>query len=55
MQNHDNVLEWYVSYIDVISIDILYEILSAANYLDIQDLYDLSCAKIISIIKGKSP
>jgi len=27
----------------------------AANYLNIKDLLDLTCAKVASMIKGKSP
>jgi S-phase kinase-associated protein 1 len=34
----DSVLEWYNLYIDVDAIEILYELLNAANYLNIQSL-----------------
>ena len=32
----------------------LFEIVMAANYLDIKPLLELSCAKTASLIKGKS-
>ena len=46
--------EWDAKYIDVKQ-DLLFEIILAANYLDIKDLLDLSCAKVASLIKGKTP
>lgn len=33
----------------------LFELVLAANYLDIKSLLDLSCAKVASMVKGKSP
>ena len=33
----------------------MFELILAANYLDIKMLLDLSCAKVASMIKGKSP
>ena len=35
--------------------DTLFEIILAANYMDIKPLLDLTCAKISSMIKGKTP
>ena len=32
-----------------------FELILAANYLDIKALLDLTCAKVASTIKGKSP
>ena len=32
----------------------LFEVVMAANYLDIKPLLELSCAKVASLIKGKS-
>ena len=34
---------------------ILFELILAANYMDIKSLLDLTCAKVASMIKGKSP
>lgn len=35
--------------------ELLIELIMAANYLNIKDLLDLTCAKVASMIKGKSP
>ena len=46
--------EWDASYIDMEDRE-LFDVILAANYLDIPDLLDLGCAKIASIIKDKTP
>ena len=48
------VTPWYADFIDVEK-DTLYEMIAAANYMSIQPLLDLTCAKVASMIKGKSP
>lgn len=48
------VSEWYANYIDIDNIEI-FNIVSAANYLDILELLQLGCAKVASMIKGKTP
>lgn len=35
--------------------DVLFEIILAANFMDIRPLLDLACAKVASMIKGKTP
>lgn len=45
--------EWDVNFISI-DLDSVFDLINAANYLDIKQLLDLSCAKIASTMKGKS-
>ena len=49
----DVVPEFYGNYIDI-EVEPLYELILAANYLDIRDLLELSCAKVASLMRGKT-
>ena len=46
---------WDAKFIEVENMEELFEIIQGANYLDIASLLDLSCAKVASLIKGKTP
>ena len=46
--------DWDVKFINSIDLDSVFDLINAANYMDIQPLIDLSCAKIASLMKGKS-
>ena len=46
--------EWDVNFINSIELDNVFDLINAANYMDISSLLDLSCAKIASLMKGKS-
>ena len=48
------VEEWDVNFIDMGSVDEIIDIVVAANFLGIEPLLVLGCAKIASLIKGKS-
>jgi len=48
------VSEWDDTFVNVEQ-DTLFELILAANYLDIKPLLDLTCAKVASMIKGKTP
>ena len=48
------ISEWDKSYIDVEDED-LFEIILAANYLDIKSLMELGCRTVTNKLKGKSP
>ena len=48
------VQEWYATYVDVEQ-EILFELILAANFMDIKPLLDLTCATVASMIKGKTP
>jgi S-phase kinase-associated protein 1 len=49
------VQEYYSSFILSLDHDAIFHLTLAANYMDIRPLLDLCCAKIASLIKGKSP
>jgi S-phase kinase-associated protein 1 len=48
------VQKWYADFINVDQ-SVLFEMVLAANYMNIQPLLDLSCATIAGLIKGKTP
>tara|TARA_E500000178_G_C16626889_1_gene575858 strand:+ start:160 stop:516 length:357 start_codon:yes stop_codon:yes gene_type:complete len=50
----ENVSEWYAKFINLEQ-EVIFELILAANYMDIKPLLDLSCAKIACMIKGKTP
>ena len=49
----DVVSQWYGEFVDV-KIEELYEIILAANYLDIKPLLEVTCAAVAAMMKGKS-
>jgi S-phase kinase-associated protein 1 len=50
----DFVTKWDAEFVDVEQSK-LFDIILAANYMDIRELLDLGCAKAASLIKGKTP
>eukprot|EP00540_Astrosyne_radiata_P013359 CAMPEP_0116856142 /NCGR_PEP_ID=MMETSP0418-20121206/19723_1 /TAXON_ID=1158023 /ORGANISM="Astrosyne radiata, Strain 13vi08-1A" /LENGTH=136 /DNA_ID=CAMNT_0004489461 /DNA_START=53 /DNA_END=460 /DNA_ORIENTATION=- len=48
------VYEWDANFIDVDQ-ETLFELILGANYMDIKPLLDLACAKVASMLKGKTP
>ncbi|KAL2917510.1 suppressor of kinetochore protein mutant [Polyrhizophydium stewartii] len=50
----DDIEEWDAQFIKV-DTDELFEIILAANYMDIRPLLDLGCKTVANMIKGKSP
>ncbi len=46
--------EWDISFLGSVDLDTTFDIINAANYMDIKSLLDLSCAKIASLMKGKT-
>ena len=48
------VQEWYANFVSVDQ-EILFELILAANYMDIKPLLDLTCATVASMIKGRTP
>ncbi|EED88404.1 hypothetical protein THAPSDRAFT_10077 [Thalassiosira pseudonana CCMP1335] len=47
------VQEWYAHFVDVEQI-LLFELVTAANFMDIKALLDLTCLAVSVLIKGKS-
>ena len=50
----DDICEWDLEYCKVDQ-ETLFELVLAANYLDIKSLLDLTCKTIANMIKGKTP
>jgi len=50
----ENVQEWYAEFVNIEE-KALFELILAARYMDIVLLIDLTCAKVASMIKDKSP
>ena len=48
------VESWDYNYIDI-ELDTIFELILAANYMDIKPLMELASAKVASNIKGKNP
>lgn len=46
--------QWDIDFLAGIDLDLTFDLVNAANYLDIKSLLELSCAKIASLMKGKS-
>lgn len=51
----DSVDAWDADFVDVADHELLFELILAANYMDIKSLLDLACAKVATMIKGKTP
>jgi len=51
----DVVDEWYSAYIMNLEETTLYDLAKASNYMDIEPLQDLACARVASLIRGKEP
>jgi S-phase kinase-associated protein 1 len=49
----ETVQEWYAKYCDVEQ-NMLFELVTAANFMDIKPLLDLTCYAVSVMIKGKS-
>ena len=46
---------WDETFIDIEDQTMFFDVILAANYLDIESLLDLGCAKLASILKNKTP
>ena len=50
----DSIDEWDINFINGIELDNLSDIIGGANYMGINSLMDLACAKIASLLKDKT-
>ena len=50
----DDIIPWDLEFCKVDQ-STLFELILAANYLDIKDLLDLTCKTVANMIKGKTP
>ena len=50
---NDVVSEWYADFVNLDQ-EVLFELILAANFMDIKSLLELTCAKVASLIKGKT-
>jgi len=50
----DCVGKEYVDFLDSMEMEFLFEVIKTANFLEIDSLLDLSCAKVATMLKGKS-
>jgi S-phase kinase-associated protein 1 len=46
--------EWFAKFVDDLTLDELVNVTSAANYMEIPSLLDLTCAKLASMCKDKT-
>lgn len=51
----DVVQEWYAQFVDAEEHEMLFELILAANYMDIKPLLELSSAAVAAMMKGKTP
>jgi len=50
------VQEWYANFVgNDLDQEVLFDLILAANYIDIKPLLDLTCATVVSEIKGETP
>ena len=50
----DFVPHWFANFIDGKSLEDIYDVIAAANYLDVPSLIELGCAKVGSLMREKS-
>jgi S-phase kinase-associated protein 1 len=50
----EELKKWDTEFLEI-DTDRLYDLINATNYLDVRDLFDLTCKKVAEMIMGKHP
>uniref|UniRef100_A0A0E0EEN4 SKP1-like protein n=1 Tax=Oryza meridionalis TaxID=40149 RepID=A0A0E0EEN4_9ORYZ len=53
--DEEDLKEWDEDFVDELDQDALFDVIAAANYLDIDGLLNLTCKRVADTIKGKTP
>jgi S-phase kinase-associated protein 1 len=51
----DDIIEWDLDFTKNLDQPALFELILAANYMDVKPLLDLTCKTVANMIKGKTP
>ncbi|RLN78472.1 hypothetical protein BBJ28_00027052 [Nothophytophthora sp. Chile5] len=51
----ESVDAWDANFVELADEEMLFELILAANYMDIKSLLDLACAKVATMVRGKTP
>lgn len=51
---HDCMPKWFADFINLPNLEDVYDLIAAANYLDVPALVELGCAKVGSLMKNKT-
>jgi len=51
---HELVGEWDANFVDKLDVNVLFSLMTAANYMDIPSLLDLTLTKLACLVKGKT-
>lgn len=49
-----NFSEWDTEFLNTLDMEVLFELIKAANYLDIKGLLNMTCQNVANMMKGKS-
>jgi len=51
----DDIIPWDVAFCSSVDQYTVYDLILAANYLDIKELLDMTCKTVANMVKGKTP
>ena len=50
----DSMPQWFAQFMTIPNLEDIYDIIAAANYLDVPNLVELGCAKVGAMMKNKT-